>query len=111
MIKLNLKPSSVFLVSGGARGITAQCVIKLAQSCPCKWVLLGRSVYVDQEPDWASGCYDEPELKQRILQHLTGQGHKPSPLEVQKTYKALVANREIDKTQICASCERRRCKA
>ncbi|MEM9908362.1 MAG: SDR family NAD(P)-dependent oxidoreductase [Cyanobacteria bacterium P01_D01_bin.44] len=98
MMKLNLKPSSVFLVSGGARGITAQCVIKLAQYCPCKWILLGRSAYFDTEPDWATGCYDEPELKQRILQHLMAQGNKPSPLEIQKIYKELSARREIENT-------------
>jgi hypothetical protein len=27
-----IPPSSVFVVSGGAKGITAQCTIKLAQS-------------------------------------------------------------------------------
>ncbi|RKZ79861.1 MAG: beta-ketoacyl synthase, partial [Candidatus Parabeggiatoa sp. nov. 1] len=36
-----LSSDSVFLVSGGGRGITAQCVIKLAKAFQCKFILLG----------------------------------------------------------------------
>ena len=38
-----ISKNSVVLVSGGARGITAQCVIKLAQHQPGNYILLGRS--------------------------------------------------------------------
>ena len=65
----SLTTSSVFLVSGGARGITAQCVIRLAQHYHCKFVLLGRSP-VKPEPAWATGCTDEAELKKRIVDDL-----------------------------------------
>ena len=36
-----LNSSSVVIVSGGGRGITAQCVIYLAQQYHCKFILLG----------------------------------------------------------------------
>lgn len=98
MQTLKLDSSSVFLVSGGARGITAQCVIQLAQQCPCRWILLGRSAYCETEPNWATGCHEESELKRHILQHLQAQGQKPSPLDIQKTYKGLAAQREINAT-------------
>ena len=42
-----VQPSSVVLVSGGARGITAQCVVKLAERADCKFILLlGRSAWI-----------------------------------------------------------------
>ena len=42
-IKAEIQPSSVFIVSGGAKGITAKCTINVAQKHPCKFILLGRS--------------------------------------------------------------------
>ena len=62
--------NTVFLVSGGARGITAQCVIKLAQRYQCKFILVGRSSIAEPEPDWAAGCFDEITLKKRALEAL-----------------------------------------
>ena len=41
-VNVQISPSSVFVVSGGAKGITAQCTVKLAQQKRCKFVLLGR---------------------------------------------------------------------
>jgi NAD(P)-dependent dehydrogenase (short-subunit alcohol dehydrogenase family) len=96
---LNLQPSSVFLASGGARGITAQCVIRLAQDYGGRWILLGRTAIADGEPDWepdwAADCFEEAELKKRILQHLVAQGLKPAPKDIQSTFKAISARREI----------------
>jgi NAD(P)-dependent dehydrogenase (short-subunit alcohol dehydrogenase family) len=92
---LSINPSSVFLASGGARGITAQCVIRLAQEYQGKWILLGRSAIASEEPEWATDCFDEAELKRRIMQNLLEQGVKPTPKEIQKRYKTLFARREV----------------
>jgi NAD(P)-dependent dehydrogenase (short-subunit alcohol dehydrogenase family) len=92
---LNLPPSPVFLASGGARGITAQCVVRLAQDYGGRWILLGRSAIADAEPDWAVDCFDEAELKKRILQNALAQGIKPTPKEIQATFKAISTRREI----------------
>ncbi|MFQ4140979.1 SDR family NAD(P)-dependent oxidoreductase [Chlorogloeopsis sp. ULAP02] len=89
--------SQVFLVSGGAKGITAQCVIQLAQHYQCKFILLGRSP-VDPEPVWAEGCLNEGELKKRIMDDFVAKGEKPTPAMVQKKYKAISSRREIDTT-------------
>lgn len=89
--------SQVFLVSGGAKGITAQCVIKLAQHYQCKFILLGRSS-VDPEPVWAEGCSNEGELKKRIMDDFIAKGEKPTPAMVQKKYKVIASRREIDTT-------------
>jgi NAD(P)-dependent dehydrogenase (short-subunit alcohol dehydrogenase family) len=92
---LNIESSSVFLASGGARGITAQCVIRLAQDYGGRWILLGRSAIADTEPDWAVDCFDEAELKKRILQAFLAQDRKPTPKEIQAEFKAISTRREI----------------
>ncbi|MBP5974924.1 SDR family NAD(P)-dependent oxidoreductase [Brasilonema sp. CT11] len=93
-----IRPTSVFLVSGGAKGITAKCTIKLAQHYPCKFILIGRSELLDKEPDWAKDCFDEPVLKKRIMEYLLSLGEKPIPVNVQKLYNKVISNREIKQT-------------
>lgn len=93
-----IRSSSVFLVSGGAKGITAKCVIKLAQHHGCKFILLGRSQLLDTEPDFAIDCYEEAVLKKRIMEYFLSQGEKPTPMSVQKMYKKIVSSREIKAT-------------
>jgi len=93
-----IRPTSVFLVSGGAKGITAKCAIRLAQQYPCKFILLGRSELLDSEPNLAKDCFDEPALKKRIMEHLLSLGEKPTPISVQKFYNKISSNREIKQT-------------
>ncbi len=96
--KTQIRPSSVFLVSGGAKGITAKCTIRLAQHHPCKFILLGRSELLDSEPNWTQDCFDEPTLKKRIMEHLLSLGEKPTPMSVQKFYNKIISSREIKQT-------------
>lgn len=95
--QINVNQDAVFLVSGGGRGITAQCVIKLAQVFGCKFILLGRSA-INPEPDYAKGCSDEIELKKRIIQDISAQGEKPTPAKVNKILKSIIQSREIRET-------------
>ncbi|HEY9668576.1 MAG TPA: SDR family NAD(P)-dependent oxidoreductase, partial [Coleofasciculaceae cyanobacterium] len=97
-IQSQIPPTSVFLVSGGAKGITAQCVIKLAKRYQCRFILLGRSSIAESEPTWASSCSSESELKKRIMEELLAKGEKPTPAMVQKQFKAIVSKREVEKT-------------
>lgn len=92
-----LSSNSVFLVSGGGRGITAQCVIKLAKAFQCQFILLGRTKRTT-EPAYTQGCIDENELKQKIIKNIQTQGEKPTPIKVQKVLNAILAQREIDET-------------
>ncbi|MBD2569653.1 type I polyketide synthase [Anabaena lutea] len=95
--QLPITNNQVFLVSGGAKGITAQCVIKLAQESQCKFILLGRSS-TESEPVWAEGCENEAELKQRIMEDFQAKGEKPTPIMVQKKYQTISSQREIQNT-------------
>ncbi len=89
---------AVVLVSGGARGITASCVIKLAERVHCKFILLGRSPagmpVINFDP---SGC-DDPELKRRIASDLSTKGEKPAPARIQKVFSAIRSSQEIQST-------------
>jgi NAD(P)-dependent dehydrogenase (short-subunit alcohol dehydrogenase family) len=90
--------SSVFVVSGGAKGVTAACVVRLAEAYKCKFVLLGRSPFSHQEPDWAKGCSDPTEMKRRGMEDLKARGEKPTPKRVDEILKPVLAGREIART-------------
>ena len=93
----NIDRDSVFLVSGGGRGITAQCVIKLSKYYRCKFILLGRS-QLKLEPDWANNYTEEREFKKRAFSALSKQGIKPQPKEINQLIKGILATREIKQT-------------
>ncbi len=88
----------VFVVSGGAKGITAQCAIKMAQHYPCRFILLGRSELLDVEPQFAQNCESEAVLKKGIMEYLLAQGQKPTPMSVLKIYNQIASSREIKQT-------------
>ncbi|GLS91007.1 hypothetical protein GCM10007916_20750 [Psychromonas marina] len=94
----SINEDSLFLVSGGAKGVTAHCVIRLAQTYQSKFILLGRSQYDSNEPAWAKGNSDEVSLKKAAMQHLIASGEKPTPVAVTKFIKPVLANREITQT-------------
>ncbi|TAD97269.1 MAG: SDR family NAD(P)-dependent oxidoreductase, partial [Bacteroidetes bacterium] len=89
---------SVFLVSGGAKGVTADCVLKMAEVYQCKFILLGRSSNDFAEPTWAKGITSEADLKKLAMQDLISKGEKPTPILVQKAVNQVVAKREIDES-------------
>lgn len=93
-----INSNSVFLISGGAKGITAKCTIKLSQYYPYKFILLGRSELHESEPIFAQDCFDEATLKKRIMEYLLATGVKPTPISVQKIYNQIASNREIKET-------------
>ncbi|MBD2138881.1 SDR family NAD(P)-dependent oxidoreductase [Anabaena sp. FACHB-1237] len=95
---VEVSPSSVFVVSGGAKGITAECTIKLAQHQPCKFILVGRSELLIDEPEYLRDCFDDAALKKRIMENLLSQGEKPTPMMVQKIFNQVSSSREIKKT-------------
>jgi len=94
---MSMKSNFVFIVSGGGRGITAQCVIQLAQVYPCNFILLGRS-QIEKQPEWADNIAGEIELKKQAFAYFNSQGKKPTPREINQLVKNILATREIQKT-------------
>ncbi len=93
-----LRSNSVVLVSGGARGITARCVIELAQRAHCKFILLGRTAVDKPLPDWARNGANEAELKKLIMDQLKASGETPTPPKIQKMYRAIQTQKEVEQT-------------
>ncbi|GAB4587114.1 SDR family NAD(P)-dependent oxidoreductase [Nocardia sp. IFM 10818] len=91
-----LESDDVFVVTGGARGVTASCVAALAETGAAEFILLGRTELSD-EPAWAAGVADA-ELRGAVIEELRAAGGRPSPREIQRLHGALVAQREIRAT-------------
>ncbi len=88
---------ALFLVSGGARGITAQCVIGMARRFGCGFILLGRTQAAPL-PAWFSPELDDGALKQRIAQEIATRGEKATPPLIQREFRATRASQEIAAT-------------
>ncbi|MGB1253867.1 MAG: SDR family NAD(P)-dependent oxidoreductase [Candidatus Promineifilaceae bacterium] len=93
-----ITPNSVFVVSGGGKGITADCVLHLARQYACKFILLGRSSIADVDISWVDESWDEPALKRGIMQHLLAKGEKPNLKLVGKMARSIGSKLEINRT-------------
>lgn len=92
-----LNEKSVLLVSGGAKGITAGCVIALANRYRCRFVLLGRSALAAL-PQWAQGAKDDAELKKQAIAHLKAQSEPMTPAKVDALIRSTKGAQEIQAT-------------
>ena len=95
---LKINENSVFLITGGAKGITAQCAVKIAEITHCKFILVGRSSIIKQEPNWAHALKSGKELQKSALLHYKNKDQKVSPKTLQKEIKGILSTREIDST-------------
>ncbi|MBF0234054.1 MAG: SDR family NAD(P)-dependent oxidoreductase, partial [Desulfamplus sp.] len=84
----------VVVITGGARGVTAECAIELALCCSPVIILMGRSPLPEPEPLWMKNLVSETDIKKAILANLF-KGNLPTPMELQKICRQMVANREI----------------
>jgi acyl transferase domain-containing protein len=94
--ELTLTTDDVLVVTGGARGVTARCVRELAARRPCEFILLGRTE-LDDEPEWAAGVADDA-LKAAAIAAVRAAGEQPTPKQVDRLTRNLVAQREIRAT-------------
>ena len=97
-ISTTVTSDSVFLVSGGARGVTASCVIEIAKTFQSKFILLGRSNIDFEIPAFANNENDEGALKRLIMNDMKAKGEKPSLPKVKSMFKNISAKKEIDET-------------
>jgi hypothetical protein len=84
----------VVLVSGGAKGVTAACIIEWAKDCKAKFLLVGRSDLVD-EPSYAAGLTTDAQLKSAVLAQAKQNGEKITPNELSGRAYAILSGREI----------------
>lgn len=96
--EVELNTDSVVLITGGAKGITAQCAVRLAEIAKCKFILVGRSALKTEEPVWAKGVNSQEDLQKRAIAYLNEKGEKKSPKELQRLIAGVNSNREIQAT-------------
>ena len=82
-------PGDVVLVTGGARGVTAECAVALAKSCRPTIIAWGRTALVT-EPDWAQDRQDETSLKKAVAAAVPGL----PPKEIGRRAAQILACRE-----------------
>ncbi|MFA7146104.1 MAG: SDR family NAD(P)-dependent oxidoreductase, partial [Candidatus Riflebacteria bacterium] len=88
----NFRKSDVIIVTGGARGVTAETAIAFAEKYNSTMVLIGRSPLPNEEPAWLRGLSDEGAIKKAIL---ANSGKQLSVKELQAEYHSYMANREV----------------
>ncbi len=90
-----LNQDDLVVISGGARGVTAEVAVKLAETYQCSLLLLGRSSQPENEPDWLSSLSDAASIKKAIMDN---NEEKLRPADLEKQYQSILANREIRTT-------------
>ena len=87
-------PEGPWIVSGGARGVTATCGLALARAGARRIVLMGRTPLED-EPAACQGITDEAALKRALIAQAAG---KPDLRAIGRQVSAILAQREIRAT-------------
>ena len=97
-VSVDLEEGAVVLVTGGARGVTADCARALAAAFRPNLVLLGRSPEPGEEPADLQSAQSSAELKAALFRRATAEGRQPRPADLEREAKAVTAAREIRQT-------------
>jgi len=92
-----LAEADVVVVSGGARGVTAACVVELARRVRPRLLLLGRTRLQEETPATLDITGDR-ELKRAILEQAKGNQETLSPPELERRVGQILACREVRAT-------------
>ena len=87
-----ISTGDVVLITGGARGVTAEVAVALAGAFRPTLAILGRSPVPTAEPDWLAPLVDEAEIKRGL--HARGNGHA-TPQSIGEEFRRVAANREV----------------
>jgi acyl transferase domain-containing protein/NAD(P)H-dependent flavin oxidoreductase YrpB (nitropropane dioxygenase family)/NADP-dependent 3-hydroxy acid dehydrogenase YdfG len=94
---LSLDRNAVVLVTGGARGITAEGSVALAERFGCKLELVGRTPLGGAEDEETARADDAVQLRRLLLRRAGGAGPS-SPAEIERACRAILASRDIRRT-------------
>ncbi|MGH8030525.1 MAG: SDR family oxidoreductase, partial [Arenimonas sp.] len=92
-----IESGDVIVVSGGARGVTASCIVEWAARCPARFVLLGRTS-LQEEPVVCNGIADDAGLKKALFNQARVQDESPTPAELVARVRDVQGNREVRNT-------------
>jgi acyl carrier protein/NAD(P)-dependent dehydrogenase (short-subunit alcohol dehydrogenase family) len=89
--KLPLEKGDVVLITGGARGVTAEAAAALAGACAPALAVLGRSPLPAAEEPWLAACATEADIKKTLISRNPGM----APKAAGEQCRAVLAAREI----------------
>ncbi len=90
-----LAAGDLVVVTGGARGVTAEVAVALARAYRPTLALLGRTPLPAAEPAWLEGVADEADVKKAIAAQADG---PVAPREIEARWRAIAAAREVGTT-------------
>jgi NAD(P)-dependent dehydrogenase (short-subunit alcohol dehydrogenase family) len=85
-------PGDVMVLSGGARGVTAEAAVALAHAFRPTLILLGRSPEPEPEPEWLAPLTAEAEIKRELAGRANGSA---TPKLVGQRFRQVMASREV----------------
>jgi hypothetical protein len=91
------RDEGVVVVSGGGRGVTAECVVGLAAATRGRFVLMGRTA-LDDEPPHFHGLTADGELKRAALEAARQRGESITPADLGREVGHVLAAREVRRT-------------
>ena len=92
-----LDSNDVVIITGGARGVTAEVAVALAETTQTNLLLLGRSEMPEPEEAWLEDLTTESEIKKAVHEH-NEKGLKLKlikPKDIDNSCKIIIADREI----------------
>ena len=93
-----LGPESVVLLTGGARGITAEIAVELAEQFRSTLILVGRSPEPAPEDAATAEISDERQLKSALIDQRRKHGLPARVTDVEADFRRVIADREIRAT-------------
>ena len=87
-----ISPGDLVVITGGARGVTAEVAVALAAAFRPILAILGRSPAPTPEPDWLAPLVEEAEIKKAL--HARGNGHS-TPQAIGEQFRQVSGNREV----------------
>lgn len=86
-----ITPGEVIVVTGGARGVTADVTLAMAKAWKPTLVLLGRSAPPVAEAEWLTSLASESDIRQALLARANG---ALKPRELREALDTILRNRE-----------------
>ncbi len=94
--EISINSSSIILVTGGARGITAEICLDMAGKYKPQFIIVGRApLPATDESSLTKDLSTTQELKSALIEEMKKKNEDISLPEIEQKYKALIKEREI----------------
>ncbi|OGR64160.1 MAG: hypothetical protein A2X31_12880 [Elusimicrobia bacterium GWB2_63_22] len=98
-----LAKGDVVLITGGARGVTAEAAAALAAACGATLAVLGRSPLPAAEEGWLAACASENDIKKALLARNPGMAPKAAGEQCRKVLAAREIRAQLNRFEAAGS--------